>query len=307
MESIGDDGSARLRVAGMLLDVDLPLKLMQGQTVNLVVKTSSNGGLMLELKRPDSAEPAISAPTAPDPLPNSGAKGHGLLKALLDVGAALTAHNPGVSSLAAGKSANPGSIEQGEPLSARDTNEAGLRPTQGMPTIAGPIGNPGNITLVHSRPTPPAAEELRGTLRARNDPTAHTLAASEQQAASSTTMMAYVVPGTADRLQIAVTNEDEGTNSANRDEHGKSVRASFTVSSEALGDVHVVMRQHGAAISVVLWAQQPEIATELRNERRELFDALSGAEVVVESLEVFDGAPPVASSRSKMPAESAVQ
>lgn len=307
VDSIGNDGSVRLLVAGMTLDIDLPLKLLQGQTVNLVVKTSSNGGLMLELKRPDFAEPALSSSTPPSPPSNSGAKGHGLLNALLDIGTVLIAGNPGASGSGGGKPANAGSIDHGEPLSAGDDTKAGTRTAQGTPANSGPIGNRVNLTLLHSPPTPRDGEELRGSPKAYNDAAAQNPAAPDQRAALPTTVINYVVPGTADRLQIAVTHEDDGANAKVRGEHKKSVRASFTVSSDALGQVHGVMRQHGAAISVALWAERPDIAVELRNERGELFDALGGAEVAVEALEVFDGAPPVASSRSAMPAESSVR
>lgn len=305
IESIGRDKKARLLVAGMTLDVDLPIDLVAGTTIKLLVKNSSDGSLTFELKRPASADANLQPTTAQGAFANPSARGHGLLNALLDIRAATSAGNSGPpgGNGAAQVLLGPESIVDGERLTASENNNSATR-TAGAHTAHGSNIDAGANQLASRSLTD--ARELQVSNVTQEDAPRQTLGASQQQAAQSTMVINYSTPGMIGSLPILLTPEDEGGDDGRRSDAKRTLKASFIFGSAALGPVHVVLRQTGSAVSVGLWAELPEIAAELHEERGELFDALELNNIAVGALEIFCGAPPV-SSPSQKPMEGSTE
>lgn len=306
VESTAGNGVVRLHVAGIALHVSSTTKLARGSTIMLLVKQDTDGGLMLELKRSESVKPSMQPTLTHGSMSPVGARGHGLLSTLLDIGAALSASIPGLAGEVGARSTDPTSLTRGDSLPRSGNNEAGTTAAHRMQTVAGLDANLGAIALPHSTSPPPEAEEQRGGSETRPDAMMQIRGSPDQMTATASMVINYVLPGTTELLQIAVSRREEGNDDRHSAIAQKSIKASFTFNSEALGHVHVVMRQNKSAISVGLWAERPEVAAELLRERAELRQALGDADIAVEALEVFIGDPSIAASCFVMPGESVV-
>jgi hypothetical protein len=300
VDSIGENGIARLIVAGMAVYVSSPVRLTPGAVIEFRVKQPSESGLILELKRPESVERSTQPTAAHGSTSLVGARGPGLLSALLDIGAAQSAARSGLAA------ADPKSLDRGGSPPLSGDSEAGTSVAQHMHFAVVQDARQHAGIRSRSLPSPRPAQEHRNDPEAHADAKLQNLAPTDQPTPPQSTAINVPFASQMERLQIVVKRHDQDEEDNWSDEAGKSMEARLSVDSETLGRVHVVMRQHGSAISISLWAERPEVAAELLRERAELRDEVGAAGVEVEALEIFAGAPPVAASCTETPAESAV-
>ena len=289
VESIGNDGIVRLSVAGMALLVSSPIRLQEGSMVRLLVRQGGTSGMTLELRRSDP-------PPAQGSISPAGALKHGQLGALLDVSAALSTPSHTSSGEPVAPSASPANTDRGGSQLFSSRTRAAPTETGNMPTDSD--ADPASIRNAAVLYVTPDMEESHGTPPLRPDASMQIRAAAEPMIAPPSLVVTYATPETAVHRRIAEKRDNEGNDVRPPGDAAKVLKASFTVRSEALGRVHVVVHQHESTISVGMWAERPEVATELLRDRAELCDVLSDADIAVEALDVFVGDPPVVATKA---------
>lgn len=283
VEGLREGGLARLIVNGTALDVRTAAPLVPGTTVSLVVKESADGGTLLEMRRPQAAPP-------PDPgLPQASTgypavRGRELLGALISLGLARAASSPETpawNSAPTTPAADhlPGShpAERGDRSSQLGSAAAMDRPSvDPRAPVTAPAGQGGEAT---------SASAAR--------------AAAQQQPATApagqpATVFNLVLPGTAVSTQITVVHDhepDEPAAKRTATRPAKATTVKVSLSSDATGPVHAVLRQSDGVVFVRLWCERPDIAAAFARDRNELHDELVDADVAIGALEILAGSP----------------
>lgn len=276
VDAILKDGIARLVVASSALNIRPTIQLVPGTPVSLALKHGADGSLELELYVHAGGVHTTYSSSVVERAQPFSLPGRALLGALLNIGASLTAAQSVLNDRMRSPSADS---------DRRQRENAQLTP---------PIDSRPTIAVTEQSTASSANMLVDGPVTSDTDP--QSLASAPQglrgaavATEASQSVTSFVMPGTTQPLQIIVTREKDDQQRRKSAEPTKSVTVRFTWESEGLGPVHAVLRQHGNTVSIGLWVERPEAASELRRDSADLRSALSEGAVDIESLDVHVG------------------
>jgi hypothetical protein len=279
---------ARLTLLGATLDVNTPVQLVPGSTIEVAVERR-NDGLRLVLQRDANGVTAQPASSQEDRR-TGGLRSLSLVIAQAVIDGALDAAGP---------------LSKAPEMLPKGAGESGLHPetkataSESQPE---PLDNSGlanlatNVTAHRASAFRPANPQGQGsgTTRPSSEPAdQRSIATPAAAAPSNASTVAYLPPGAAQPFNLTFVREDkEGGGDAQAERSGPAWTVRVSFDSRGLGPLHAAIRLSGANIGVTIWAERPEVATALQQDSAELRNTLQEAALNVEAVAVLAGRPP---------------
>lgn len=282
VESIDSNGTARLRGADLTIEARLPVAVSQGATIKLVITGTDEDGLILATDHSHVGEKHSQFNRVLTANPKVIAR-EGLLNALIEISAGPSAG--GFDWQGSTETLGRAPRDRNFDLLGSGYGANGDGPSEdGDPIFEQIDAKSLNSTAVEKSPPLPPSEHKRSAMPISPVGVEQDGEVADKYATLPMAILPYQVPERVGPLEVAIYS---GRSAKGTQDGERAIKSSFTFASNDLGQIHVFMRQCGSALSVRLCAERPEVATELLQERGELWDVLREADFVIEALEIF--------------------